>query len=135
MTESDVIKFLRQHKESKRAAQTWQNNIKFFQNEIEGLHRRPRGSRRTQAHLLRLEKEARDYIRQSERNLEKALARCAEIEKAINSLQDPTQRKILTMRYIDCRKWETIADTVIYSAQNTHRIHNKAISILSEIIE
>lgn len=42
---------------------------------------------------------------------------------------------ILIDRYISLMRWEDIADTVHYSLRQTHRLHQKALNMLREMIE
>lgn len=42
---------------------------------------------------------------------------------------------ILIDRYISLMRWEDIADTVHYSLRQTHRLHQKALNMLRELIE
>ena len=42
---------------------------------------------------------------------------------------------ILIDRYISLMRWEDIADTVHYSLRQTHRLHQKAMNMLREMIE
>jgi RNA polymerase sigma factor (sigma-70 family) len=53
-----------------------------------------------------------------------------DIETAIESLTDPTERNLMRLRYIDGLKWEEITLTIGYSWQQTHRIHARALEKL-----
>lgn len=50
-----------------------------------------------------------------------------EIDKAIRSIQDPTQREVLERRYLLYQKWQQIADEMHYSVQNVYILHGKAL--------
>lgn len=51
-----------------------------------------------------------------------------EIETAIGNVENHTYRLLLTMRYIDFKKWEQIAVEMNYSWQNIHILHKKALN-------
>ena len=57
----------------------------------------------------------------------------AEIEAAIESLGDSTERALLRYRYIDGLKWEEVCVKMCYSWQQTHRIHARALRRLAEM--
>ena len=42
---------------------------------------------------------------------------------------------ILISRYISLMRWEDIADSIHYSLRQTHRLHQKALNILREILD
>lgn len=67
-----------------------------------------------------------EYIEQHRRE-------CQRIEAAINSLEDPRQRQVLQMRYIQQppATWEAIGETMGYCLQSCHRIHNAALKNIS----
>lgn len=50
-----------------------------------------------------------------------------EIERAIGTVQDDTQRRLLRMRYIKGMIWERIAVEMNYSYRNTTRLHGLAL--------
>lgn len=45
----------------------------------------------------------------------------------INSLES-NHAKILTLRYVECKRWEQIAIELHYSYRNTTRLHGKALA-------
>ena len=53
-----------------------------------------------------------------------------DIETAIESLTDATERNLMRLRYIDGLKWEEITLAIGYSWQQTHRIHARALEKL-----
>ena len=53
-----------------------------------------------------------------------------DIETAIESLTDPTERNLMRLRYIDGLKWEELTYVIGYSWQQTHRIHARALERL-----
>ena len=50
-----------------------------------------------------------------------------EIDKAIRSVQSPTQREVLERRYLLYQKWEQIAEEMHYSSENVFKLHGKAL--------
>lgn len=53
-----------------------------------------------------------------------------DIETAIESLTDPTERNLMRLRYIDGLRWEEVTVAIGYSWQQTHRIHARALERL-----
>ena len=54
------------------------------------------------------------------------------IERAIESL-DPTERELIRMRYIDGAEWAEISDTLHYEWAQTHRIHARALTKITNL--
>lgn len=61
-------------------------------------------------------------------NLEKV--RC-QVEKAINTLQNPNQRDVLKLRYLNGMKWEQIAVKLNYNYRWVLRLHGIALKNLA----
>lgn len=59
--------------------------------------------------------------------IEELAAVRAEIERAIGTVQDDTQRRLLRLRYIKGMTWERIAVEMNYSYRNTTRLHGFAL--------
>ena len=53
-----------------------------------------------------------------------------DIETAIESLTDATERNLMRLRYIDGLRWEEVTVAIGYSWQQTHRIHARALERL-----
>lgn len=51
----------------------------------------------------------------------------AEIHTKIEQLENPTERAVLTERYINVKSWEEIAEIISYSERNTKYIHGRAL--------
>lgn len=51
----------------------------------------------------------------------------AEIHTKIEQLENPTERAVLTERYINVKSWEEIAEIINYSERNTKYIHGRAL--------
>ena len=58
-----------------------------------------------------------------------------EIETAIESLTDSTERQLMRMHYIDGLKWEAVAVVIGYEWAQTHRIHAGALKKLRKTEE
>lgn len=54
----------------------------------------------------------------------------ADIERVVNRISDKKEREVLTLRYIDGKKWSELAEELLYSEQHIHRIHQKALEKL-----
>lgn len=55
-----------------------------------------------------------------------------EVLAAIKSVQDETQRAVLTMRYIEGLGWQKIAVNIHYEERQTYVIHGRALSNVNE---
>lgn len=51
----------------------------------------------------------------------------AEIHAKIEQLENPTERAVLTERYINVKSWEEIAEIIRYSERSTKYIHGRAL--------
>ena len=54
-----------------------------------------------------------------------------EIERAINSLDEPRERLLIRLRYIEGRKWEQIALDMEYDYYWVLKLHKKALNKIS----
>ena len=50
-----------------------------------------------------------------------------EIHEKIELLENPTEKAVLTERYINVKSWEEIAEIISYSERNTKYIHGRAL--------
>lgn len=55
-----------------------------------------------------------------------------EISKVIDKIEDEVLKRLLKLRYLEFRKWDSIAEILKYSEQHTHRLHNKALKIIDK---
>jgi len=55
-----------------------------------------------------------------------------DIVRAINSLDDPTERTLMLYRYIKGLTWENVCRKINYSWVQTHKIHNRALDKLTK---
>ena len=51
---------------------------------------------------------------------------------AINSVQDETQRAVLTMRYVEGLGWPKISEQIHYEQRHTYTIHGRALAAVNE---
>ena len=56
-----------------------------------------------------------------------------EISRIIDKVDDETLKKLLKLRYLEFRKWESIAYILNYTKRHTHRKHNEALRKLAKI--
>ena len=54
------------------------------------------------------------------------------VEKAFESL-DPTERKLMRLRYIEGTDWLEICDTIHYEWAQAHRIHARALNKIKNL--
>ncbi len=54
------------------------------------------------------------------------------IESAVDGLDDPTERLLLRLRYIEGYSWTRVARAIHYSRAQTMRIHARALRRLGE---
>lgn len=61
--------------------------------------------------------------------IEEAVEEVAKIKNAIDNLDDPNERMIMSLRYINRREWEDIVKdpNVLYSRRQIFRIHDRAL--------
>lgn len=80
---------------------------------------------------------AEGITRESGVDLQESRALCAEkvvtIERAIESLPDPTERLLLRLRYIEGKSWTQVGFIIHYSPSSTKRIHRRALEHLREV--
>lgn len=56
-----------------------------------------------------------------------AVTRFAEVQQAIEELENENEKNILTLRYLRNWKWEDIAVNMDYTWQHLHKIHARAL--------
>ena len=65
----------------------------------------------------------------------KFIAAAEDAGNLIMRLENPVERKLLIMRYIDLQGWNNIIDTLQYERSWVYRMHNRAIANLDIIIK
>ena len=63
------------------------------------------------------------------------LAYKSRMHNLINQLDNPSYRALLSLRYINCKTWEQIAEDMHYTTRNVHKIHGGALKLLSTITD
>lgn len=63
-----------------------------------------------------------------------ALFKIEQIENAISLVDDPMERTVLRLRYIQCMKWEDISQRIGYEISQTYQIHRNALVSISNIV-
>lgn len=58
-----------------------------------------------------------------------------DIEEVISKVNDETCRRLLILRYVDCKTFEKIAVEMHYSYMQVCRIHGKALNSVKNVIE
>jgi len=77
----------------------------------------------------RYDKKIKEIITEMQENIKRNMEACDMIEKAVNSLEDPTEKTILKYKYL-CEQpptWEQIAEEINYSLRQWYNIHNAAL--------
>lgn len=69
-----------------------------------------------------------DKAEELNRLIEKSMELLYEIEVCINRMEGERYRYILTERYINCRKWESIADDLHIDTRWLRRLHKRALN-------
>ena len=59
------------------------------------------------------------------------LAYKSRMHNLINQLDNPTYRELLSLRYINCKTWEQIAEDMHYMIRNVYVLHGNALEQLS----
>lgn len=126
---------LRQYRELKREKAQIEEKIE----ELEGVMYAPRGTNyeekiRAQSktgsitEVLHEQHEALERLYNAK--LVELNACLLEIETAIESLTDSTERQLMRLRYIDGLTWEEVAVALSYGWTQTHRLHSRALEKL-----
>lgn len=68
-------------------------------------------------------------------DIERLMVALGEIRELISLVDDPVLRLILHKRYLCYQKWEQIAADLSYSWKQIHRLHNRALNIIVNVIK
>lgn len=63
-----------------------------------------------------------------------ALRLLMEIEEVVGKVEDPTERRLLHLRYIQGEKWERIAEDLGRTERWVYRLHGRALKAVFEIL-
>ena len=75
-----------------------------------------------------------EYAEKINERIDKLVDVREEILSAIAQIKSSTLRSILTMRYIEFKSWERIADNLSYSRRQVERLNGQALLVISKII-
>ena len=59
----------------------------------------------------------------------------ADIMLTVDRLEDPDERRVLMLRYIDCKSWVAIANAIPCSERSVYYLHGRALKSLDEILQ
>ena len=59
----------------------------------------------------------------------------ADIMLTVDRLEDPDERRVLMLRYIDCKSWVAIANAIPCSERAVYYLHGRALRHLDEILQ
>lgn len=124
--------------ETKKYLQTYANhstNIYIYEQEIKEAQRQLKRLPEfppqdiTRSAEFELIKQLHKHIKECRQMQADARKECEQIEAAINSVEDPRQRAILQMRYIQQppETWEVIALKLNYTFEHCHNLHRQAL--------
>lgn len=69
--------------------------------------------------ILRIERKREEYFKK----FDEVLCSLHKIEKAIETLDNPTERCLMRKRYIEGKRWEDVCVEINHNWSHTHRIH------------
>lgn len=93
----------------------------------------PKGKGKSNERLEQIIDEKQQLINEYKAQIKKSHIIMSKIEVAVNSLSDERFRMILSMRYLDGRTWEYIADKMEYNLKWIYILHSRALNSISSI--
>ena len=72
-----------------------------------------------------------EYERKADELRAKYIDIFLEVEKAILTVKDSSEREVLERRYLLFQKWEQIADEMSYTERRVYQLHGKALKKIS----
>lgn len=72
-----------------------------------------------------------DYESEADRLLQEMNTARQKAEEIISSVPNPTQREVLTRRYIIGQRWEDIAECMHYNLKWVYKLHGRALEKLT----
>lgn len=76
--------------------------------------------------ILRIERKREEYFKK----FDEVLCSLHKIEKAIETLDNPTERALIRKRYLEGKRWEDICEDLHYEWAQVHRIHARILKRL-----
>lgn len=65
------------------------------------------------------------------RKIDRYEAECLEIEETVSMIPDARSEKLLSLKYLDGKKWDKVAEELYYSEAYVRReLHNRALELL-----
>lgn len=68
-------------------------------------------------------------------DIDRLIALKEEVIENINKIDNCNLRLLLTMRYINNRDWEEIADNMLYDVRTIYRFHNQGLKEIDKILK
>lgn len=68
-------------------------------------------------------------------DIDRLIALKEEVIENINKIDNCNLRLLLTMRYINNRDWEEIADNMLYDVRTIYRFHKQALKEIDKILK
>ena len=139
--EGDTVtkKELKMYKVYKLEIRSIEDSILELQTVLENVSSKPITDEQTNHNAFIVDKQSDLVLKKLELEDKLMIARAnlieshEQIEGAIEKLNEPIERTVLRMRYINDMKWEEICVHIDYEWAQMHRIHNKALKNMSRI--
>ena len=71
-----------------------------------------------------------DLEKEIESDIDKLVNLKQEIENTINRIKTPQYKLLLTLKYINCKNWEEIAEEMGLRVRRAHQLHVKALKLI-----
>ena len=76
-----------------------------------------------------------DLEKEIDNDIDRLIALKEEVIENINKIDNCSLRLLLTMRYINNRDWEDIADNMLYDVRTIYRFHNQGLKEIDKILK
>ena len=134
MTKHELQEYMKQVREQKRL----ESRIAELTAEMQRiksvvLSDVPKGKGKSNERLEQIIDEKQQLINDYKEQIKKAHIIMSKIEVAVNSLSDERFRMILSMRYLDGRTWEYIADKMNYELRWIYILHGRALNKIRDV--
>ena len=134
MTKGDLQEYVKQVREQKRL----ESRIAELTAEMQRiksvvLSDTPKGKGKSNERLEQIIDEKQQLINDYKAQIKKSHIIMSKIEVAVNSVSDERFRTILSMRYLDGRTWEYIADKMNYELRWIYILHGRALNKIRDV--
>lgn len=92
----------------------------------------PRVQTSTEDKMARLSAKLDGIDRKIVARIEKEQRLIETIQTQIDNMPDAKYRELLSLRFLCCLKWETVADRMGYTERNIHKVKRKAYAAFAE---